>query len=182
MKKIKEFFAKNEIAKLIAVLAAITSATALVLSVVNGITAPIIFEKEQAATFAAMRAFITDAEDFEQGDVDTDANPLIIDMFTAKTSGNTVGYAIKVAPSGYGGAIEMIVAFDASGAIIGSDVITHSETSNIGTKVLEASFTSQFVGQSSVPVSADTISGATVSSSAYILGIETAVSYLQANK
>ena len=49
---------------------------------------------------------------------------------------STGGYAMKIVASGSQGSIEMIVGVDGNKALTGVSVVSHSETSGIGTKVV----------------------------------------------
>ena len=193
MEKIKEFFAKNEIAKLCAVLFVITATTALLLGTVNGITAPKIAEIQLKATNDALKNLIPEAENFEEQQIVEGADESVMNFYHAKKGDETIGYSVKVAPSGFGGPIEMMVSFSVDGTVTGTQVVTMSETPGLGTKIIdEESFPAQFVGKKSLlsvvkgSAKDDTeivaITGATVSSSAMTQGVNTAISYVSANK
>ncbi len=53
-----------------------------------------------------------------------------------------------VAPSGYGGPIEVLVAVDSAAAIRGIDILSHQETEGLGSKVTLPFFKNQFTGKS----------------------------------
>lgn len=192
--KISEFLNKNEIVRLAVVLCLITSVTALLLGTVNGVTAPIIEEIQIAATNDALNALVPEAENFEEMAIVEGSDEIILNFYNAiNANGEIVGYCVKVAPSGFGGAIETIVSFDANGSVTGTEIISHSETPGLGTKLItDATFAPQFVGKSgflnivknSATSSQDivAISGATVSSTAMTLGVNTAIAYVAANK
>ena len=103
-------------------------------------------------------------------------------------NGQAPGYAIKVVSSGSQGSIEMMVGVDGEGVITGVSIVSHSETSGIGTKVMGNEPTasgvgvlSQFEGKSaadgtlSVGTNVDAISGATVSSKGVTAGVNAAL-------
>ncbi|MFO7992193.1 MAG: RnfABCDGE type electron transport complex subunit G [Thermoplasmata archaeon] len=92
-----------------------------------------------------------------------------------------IGYAYRTEGSGYGGAIEMLVALEDTGlttnntVIRGISIISHQETPGLGAKIEQESFLDQFEGVNANDVSLaenggeiDAISGATISSSAVV--------------
>ncbi len=63
-------------------------------------------------------------------------------------SGNTVGYTLKVLPSGYGGTIELMVGIDsANGQVSGINVVSNSETAGLGAKATDPEFSDQYKGK-----------------------------------
>ena len=60
----------------------------------------------------------------------------IVEMYPMTNGGADAGYVVKVSASGSQGTITMMVGVDANKAITGISVISHSETSGIGTKVV----------------------------------------------
>ena len=102
-------------------------------------------------------------------------------------SGNTVGYTLKVLPSGYGGTIELMVGIDsAKGQVSGINVVSNSETAGLGAKATNPEFSDQYKGKPLEELSVlkngtpgDTeikaISGATITSTAVTNGVDAAI-------
>ena len=97
--------------------------------------------------------------------------------------GNTVGCAINVAPSGFGGPIKMKVGFNADGIVWNVKVLSHAETPGLGAKCVEPSFTDQFKGfnpsEKTLKVKkdggdVDAITASTITSRAYANGLAVA--------
>lgn len=95
------------------------------------------------------------------------------------------GYAIQVAPSGFGGSIVMMVGVK-DGAVTGLSIISHAETPSLGAVIGESSdagnaFRDQFIGQSGeLKVTKDggeidAITSATISSRAVVAGVNAAL-------
>lgn len=113
-------------------------------------------------------------------DLDGDA----VTVYPAKKGGNTVGYAVESFTSkGFGGRINVMVGFDMEGNIVGTSVISHSETPGLGAKMTEPAFSSQFVGRN--PASyrlavtkdggdVDAITASTITSRAYCDAVDRA--------
>ena len=101
----------------------------------------------------------------------------------ADSAGHLVGYAIEVTPSGFGGAIDMLVGVSPDGKVTGAAILEMKETPNLGTKTADGGFLDRFTGLASgftwgAPGSGkdvDVISGATVSSNAVSAGVEEAL-------
>ena len=51
-----------------------------------------------------------------------------------------------LAPGGYGGDIDMMTGINAAGEVTGMSVISHAETSGLGSKATDPNWQSQFVG------------------------------------
>lgn len=163
----------NAVLRLGATLGAFVLAITALLSGTNSLTHDKIEENAQAAANAA-RAALIEAERFE---------PVSEDIFSAVKNGEIVGYCVNVAPSGYGGEIKMIVAFDPGGEVSGSEIISMSETPGLGANVKEKGFRAQFGGKKP-PLKigsggVEALSGATVSSAAVVSGINAAHEMLE---
>lgn len=181
----------KETIKLGLTLLVIAAVAAAILAFSNGITAPIIAEREMEAKFGAMRELFPDADDFADIDADLLAeiqttNTTVTEVSEAKAGDQVIGYAFQVAAGGYGGAVNNTVAINASDdTIIGIRVGTHSETPNIGDKVEEPNFTDSFEGKTTTsrltavasPSAEDEvqgISGSTISVTAILTGVNDA--------
>ena len=105
------------------------------------------------------------------------------EAYEAKDGGALIGHAFKVVASGSQGNIEMVVGVETEGAVTGVSIVDHSETSGIGSKVMdnENGVLDQFAGknvadgQLEVGVNVDAISGATVSSRGVTTGVNGAL-------
>ena len=103
--------------------------------------------------------------------------------------GNTVGCAINVAPSGFGGPIAIKVGFDINGVIWNTKVLSQAETPGLGAKCVEPAFSDQFKGfdpaQNTLAVKkdggdVDAITASTITSRAYAEGLALAVKVFDA--
>ena len=151
---------------------------------VNSITKDKIAAITWEKTVAAMQKVI-EADDF------SDAMELTDDMTAAATAqGGTLAavYAINVEASGSQGTISMMVGIDMDGAVTGVSIVTNSETSGIGSKVMSnepltngTRVLDQFIGKSaadgvlSVGSNVDAITGATVSTKGVTTGVNAAL-------
>lgn len=170
------------IGRLAGTLLGICLVVALLLGVVNAITAPIITRLQQEKNAAAMGRVLV-AESYEPMSVELEN---VLSMHRAITGGEQIGYVVEVKGSGFGGAMTLIVGVDMEGKVTGVEVTKHAETSGVGTKVTnDASVLGRFTGMTGgfAVVKAATgdpnevvaITGATVSSNAVGTAVEIAL-------
>ncbi len=98
-----------------------------------------------------------------------------------------IGYAFRVSPRGYGGAIDMVVGIDTKGRVAGVKILSMKETPGLGMKASESAFLMQFTGKtSSSPLKAkkdiDAITGATITSQAVADGVKQALTRYRGGK
>ena len=162
---------------------------------VNSITKDRIAEITWNKTVAAMQKVIV-ADDFSDPLELTDAmtsaataqGGTLDAVYEAQSGGQVVGYAVSVSASGSHGTISMMVGIDMDGAVTGVSIVTNSETSNIGSKVMGnepltngTGVLDQFIGKSaadgtlSVGSNVDAITGATVSTKGVTTGVNAAL-------
>ena len=183
-----------------ATLTVISLITAFLLGLVNGVTKDKIAAIDAEKTRVAMSAVVPEGSEF------TDALELTDDVVAAaKAQGGTItelygvtnggaeaGYVAKVSASGSQGTLTMMVGIDANKAITGISVVSHSETSGIGTKVVEnkpnaagTPVLDQFIGMSGagslvVGSNITAVSGATVSTKGITMGANAALAAVEA--
>ena len=169
------------------------------LGLVNGVTAGPIAEINWEKTQVAMSAVAADPDNTTfaetplentQAMIDeaTAAGGTLGDIYEAQVNGESAGYAITVSASGSQGTIEMMVGVDTEGTVTGVSIVSHSETSGIGTKVMnnEDGVLDQFKGKSaadgtlSVGTNVDAITGATVSTRGVTTGVNAALAAVAA--
>ena len=160
----------------------ITAVVAALLAAVNSVTAPIIAAANERKTQEAVSLVLPGGGhpiDF------ADETGLVSEVY--KGDG---GYAVKVAPGGFGGPIEMMVGIGNAGNVLRITVIKHAETPSLGAVAAAKgsageSFRDSFAGLSGViSVSkdggeADTISGATITSRAVATGVNAALACVE---
>ena len=167
---------------------------AFLLGLVNGVTAGPIAEINWQKTVTAMQAVAADPENttyaetpLENTQAMTDAasaaGGTLGDIYEAQVGGAAAGYAVTVSASGSQGTIEMMVGVDTEGAVTGVSIVNHSETSGIGTKIVdnENGVLDQFIGKSAadgtltVGGNITAITGATVTTKGVTTGVNAAL-------
>ena len=183
------------ILKVAGTLTVISLVVAALLGVVNSITEDKIAEIDAENTRIAMSAVAPEGSEFgDKMEVTDDMvaaaatqSGKILELYPVTNGGAEAGYVMKISASGSQGTIVMMVGVDANKAITGISVVSHSETSGIGTKVVENKPNSagvpvldQFVGLSGagslvVGSNITAISGATVSTKGITMGANAAL-------
>ncbi len=178
------------IVQLVVVLGLITFVCALLLGIINGVTADKIAQNNENTRNEAMAAIISEAEDFSEVEVSeewtapADKNqPAVSGVYAAQAGGETIGDCVEVKPKGFGGELTLIVGINTDGTVAGAQVTAHGETPGLGAKAqTDPEWITQFAGQpadGSLAVSKDggtinAITGSTITSRAVTLGVNTA--------
>ncbi len=188
------------ILKVAGTLTVIALVVAALLGVVNNVTKDKIAEQDAENTRIAMSAVAPEGSEFGDKMDISDAvaaaasaqGGKIVEMYPMTNGGADAGYVVKVSASGSQGTITMMVGVDANKAITGISVVSHSETSGIGTKVVGNELNSagvpvldQFVGMSGsgslvVGKNVIAVSGATVSTKGITMGANAALAAVEA--
>ena len=183
------------ILKVAGTLTVISLVVAALLGFVNSITADKIAEIDAENTRIAMSAVAPEGSEFGDKIEVTDdmvaaaatQSGKILELYPVTNGGAEAGYVMKISASGSQGSIVMMVGVDANKAITGISVVSHAETSGIGTKVVGNETNTagvpvldQFVGLSGagslvVGSNITAISGATVSTKGITMGANAAL-------
>ena len=183
------------ILKVAGTLTVISLVVAALLGFVNSITAEKIAAIDAENTKIAMSAVAPEGSEFgdkmELPEAAVAAAAAqggkLTELYPVTNGGVAAGYVMKVSASGSQGTIVMMVGLDANKAITGISVVSHSETSGIGTKVVGnepnaagVPVLDQFIGLSgagtlNVGSNITAISGATVSTRGITMGANAAL-------
>mgnify|MGYP000506466137 CR=1 FL=1 len=175
------------ILKVAGTLTIISLVVALLLGLVNGVTADKIAAMEAGSTYDEITSIPQEVMDAAK-----EMGGTLEEMYTVTFDGQPAGYAVKLTASGSQGLIEMVIGVDAEQKITGISVVSHSETSGIGTKVCGnmpnddgVPVLDQFVGMSGagtlkVGKTVTAISGATVSTKGVTKGANAALAAVAA--
>ena len=188
------------ILKVAGTLTVIALVVAALLGLVNNITADKIAEIDAEKTRVSMSAVVPEGSEFtDKLEISDDVAAAaaaqggkLTELYGVKNAGADAGYVMKIAASGSQGTITMMVGVDANKAITGISVVSHAETSGIGTKVMGnepntagVPVLDQFMGLSGsgslvVGKTITAISGATVSTKGMTMGANAALAAAEA--
>lgn len=165
--------------KLGVILFLICAITAGLLGFVNSITEERIDAITAEKTAKAMSSVLP-ADEYPEVEY-TGGDALVLNAYQAVSGGSPIGYVIEVAPSGFGGTIDMVVGVDLDGVVTGVDIIDMAETSGLGDNASKPEFRDQYIGGSGTFAvtkdggTIDALTGATVTSRAVTDGVNAAV-------
>lgn len=149
-----------------------------IIGVVYFFTGPIATVKAEQNKQDSMKSLVPDADKFVpvEGEKDT---------FIAEKGGEKVAFIIPTAPKGYGGPIKLLTAVKADGTVLDYAVLEANETPGLGDKGAKSPFKDQFKGKKlenlevtkehGVKDKIQAMTGATISSRAFTLGVKQAV-------
>ena len=161
------------LAKMILVLTVISMSIALLLAVVNNMTADVIaanVEKQKSEAVLAVFPEGTDVQTFTTADGE--------EVYIVLKDSEILGSCVNVVGAGYNGDVSMMIGLNTAHEVCGIRIVSMSETPGVGTKVSGASFLERFFGRSEpveIGVNVDGISGATYSSRAVAEGVNIAL-------
>ena len=182
----------KKIVRLGAVLFTVTAITGAILGLVNEITREPIRRTQARLREEALAMALPEAEEFLNVGLTDGANPMIQGVEEGKKGGLSAGYCLTVTPSGYGGPIGIVVGITETGGLRAISILSQSETPGLGAKASLPAFFGQFSnkdgarlsvvkGGAPEPDQIAAISGATITSEAVTLGVNTALEYWRDN-
>lgn len=164
------------------VLAIIAVVAGSLLAFANQITEEPIRKQNLERTHGALTELFPQADRFDEIAL-ADGDELL-SAYTASGAGQTIGYAATIASQGYAGPVEVVVGLDTGFALRGIRVggSDFKETEGLGSRAKEPAFTDQFQGK--IPPlrlgqEIDGISGATITSSAVVEGVNQASDWVR---
>ena len=175
----------NYYVRIIGTLFVITAIVAILLSLVNMVTKPIIDRLAEEKRAAALDQVMPDAEYQAITQLPEGIDGLVA-MTQASRDGAVAGYCVQVTSNGFGGAMELMVGVDYTGAITGVNILSNAETLNTNR---HGWLVEQYKGHSGEVLVSKTqadathiqaISGATVTSNGVTRGVNTALQAVSA--
>jgi len=158
----------KDLFKFAIILSLICLVSAGLLVTVNNATEDVILERRLAEENSALKELFPNAYDFYRVELEDKKAYIALDK-----NKRPLGYAFKASTRGYSSLIESLVAVDLDDNIIDIKILSQNETPGIGTKITQQQYLENFQGvRLSQSIDVDTISGATISSSALIGSIE----------
>lgn len=179
------------------ILMAICAVAAAALAYVNDITEEKIAYQRQLEQERALESVLPGCDEFKDetekigGYLSEEKRKefnIVQGVYLAYSQGKASGLAVRIAPPGYGGPIEMMVGVSKDGLVQGLAVLNQQETPGLGAKVASPEFGKGFKGKgvgSRIRLKKDggdiqAITGATISSRAVARGVDTALRLFEA--
>ena len=173
--------------KPISALVIVTVVAAILLGYVHDVTLKSIIA-QQALSEAEAIASIFGNENITSREIDVLEGSPVNRVQEVLGGFGIIGYIFYTSPTGYGGEMNLMIGVDSMGAIRGVKVLQHSETPGLGNLATVPAFTYQFIGKSGELVitraspgdnEIQAVTGATVTSSAVVRGVNEALNYFQ---
>lgn len=124
------------------------------LAVVNGITKPVIEEREKTELQESLSSVLPGTDEFgaavnrdELVSAGYKPGERIRNLYKGINRGDLVGYVVEVASRGYGGDISMLVGIDNDLTVVGVKILSHSETPGLGSKADNDEYLKQYLGE-----------------------------------
>ncbi|MCE5283537.1 MAG: RnfABCDGE type electron transport complex subunit G [Deltaproteobacteria bacterium] len=136
-------------------------------------TTPVIEANAKASFEGSLREVLPGAQTFK----DVSVKGAKSQIYEGYADGKPVGLAVKVAPRGYAGEIEMLVGVDPELRVKGMKILSQRETPGLGTNMLKPKFIAQFIGKGVKDVlepkkDIDALTGATISTRGVCEGVK----------
>jgi electron transport complex protein RnfG len=178
--------------RLAAFLLLVAAFCATLVSWAHGLTQPVIAEMEKAALKNSYAEIYPDLDTVKDTHIDPDG--YIQDVLLAEKSGQPEGVIYRVASKGYGGDIDILLAFDIkSQKLTGVKILKQSETPGLGANAEKAAFTAQFAQkdagedlkvvkkQPQKASEVEAVTAATITSQAVVRGVNAARQHFEAH-
>jgi len=172
----------DTVPKMVAVLTVVCCVAALALSQVHKMTEEPIKQAEKSEQLKAIKAVLPPYTNDPLKRIEKHKHEgAKYEFYVGTKDGKVVGRAVKVkTEAGYSGTIETMLGIAPDGKITGIYILKHAETPGLGAKIVEKSFTDQFIGKSLAKFKVsvrkdggdiDQITGATISPRAVCLAV-----------
>ena len=179
-------------ATLVIVLACICLVSAAVLGLVNKVTVGPIQANTEKTVQEALRNVMPIDGDYEDVTDQYSGDPVTVDVTGVSVPVKAVykaadeGYVVEtMSPNGFGGALDMMAGVDNDGNVTGIAIISHAETSGLGSKSTDPEWQAQFKGvNGTIGVTKDgyqinAITGSTITSRAVCDGVNAAIAVVE---
>ena len=179
-------------ATLVIVLACICLVSAAILGLVNKVTVGPIQANTEKTVQESLRTVMPIDGDYEDVTDQYSGDPVTVDVTGVSVPVKAVykaaeeGYVVEtMSPNGFGGALDMMAGVDNDGNVTGIAIISHAETSGLGSKSTDPEWQAQFKGvNGTIGVTKDgyqinAITGSTITSRAVCDGVNAAIAVVE---
>jgi len=167
---------------------AITAIFTLILAVTNFLTIDVIADAREQARLSSMSYVLPNTTGFS-ADVDVDdAN--ILSYAVGFSGSEPIGVVVQMSVSGWSPNMVFLLGIDINGTVTGLDIIAHTETPSLGSRITEETYRHQFIGTTgdvrvltrgnAAENEVMAITGATITVQAITDGVNAAVEFVNA--
>lgn len=171
----------RDLLRLVLTMTIVGVVSAAVLTAANAVTEPVIIQRQEEEYRQTLEEYYPDLADFETREMGGERYDIIRDR-----QQEMLGVMATVQAQGYDGYIIYNLAVDAEGHITGIKIVSHTETEGIGSVIEKPEFQNRLVGKGfqdpiQPGVDVDTVSGATISSTAMINSVRQTMEIIGSN-
>jgi electron transport complex protein RnfG len=183
---------QSGMASLVIVLAVICLVSAAILGLVNKVTVGPIQANTEKTVQESLRTVMPIDGDYEDVTDQYSGDPVTVPVTGVSVPVKAVykaadeGYVVEtMSPNGFGGALDMMAGVDNDGNVTGIAIISHAETSGLGSKSTDPEWQAQFKGvNGTIGVTKDgyqinAITGSTITSRAVCDGVNAAIAVVE---
>ena len=183
---------QSGMASLVIVLAVICLVSAAILGLVNKVTVGPIQANTEKTVQESLRTVMPIDGDYEDVTDQYSGDPVTVDVTGVSVPVKAVykaadeGYVVEtMSPNGFGGALDMMAGVDNEDNVTGIAIISHAETSGLGSKSTDPEWQAQFKGvNGTIGVTKDgyqinAITGSTITSRAVCDGVNAAIAVVE---
>ena len=183
---------QSSMASLVIVLAVICLVSAAILGLVNKVTVGPIQANTEKTVQESLRTVMPIDGDYEDVTDQYSGDPVTVDVTGVSVPVKAVykaaeeGYVVEtMSPNGFGGALDMMAGVDNDGNVTGIAIISHAETSGLGSKSTDPEWQAQCQGvNGTIGVTKDgyqinAITGSTITSRAVCDGVNAAIAVVE---
>lgn len=182
----KKFNAKDIVLPAVA-LFVICLVASVLLALTNNVTAEKIAQNLVETENASRLVVMPDAKSFSE--VSAKENGVTV-CEALDEKGEVIGYVYTSSAKGYGGAVSVMTGIDKDGAVVGIEILSHSETPGLGANSTKDSFKDRFKGKSGELIvdknsndgqNIEAITAATITSKAVVSAVNAAIADFEEN-
>ncbi len=149
-----------------------TTLSAIIITTMHQVSVPILEARTKEILNNAFDEIYAENLD-EYTLIEEEISEEVLAVYTVTLNDNTKETVFEMVETGRNGPIKMLISYNMNGDITNINYLESTETPGIGTKILDESFIGTIIGQNSSSPEIDTIAGATISSNAVKLAVET---------
>ena len=127
-------------------LAVICSIAALLLGIINSMTAPVIEEHKRIELENALAELVVTGK---AGEVQDMGDPLVDQLYPILDESGKIGYILSLLGSGYGGEMKILASYSLDGTLLKAILMEDNETPGLGKKAEKPEYMEKFLGRGS---------------------------------
>lgn len=125
----------------------ICAASGLVLSLINGLTAPAISARTKTEETAALEELYSGGTFGDKQEVKETEYPSVVACYAVSDGNKPVGWILELEGQGYGGKMKIMACYQSDGRVLGVKLMENEETPGLGKKAEDTNYMNKFIGK-----------------------------------